>query len=147
VLAGAEPIEFAYARDMVIIFERLRDWSEVQTLESSDFNDIVLKTPLLCLKRDYVVDVLEQACDGICLCTVRVRYVPKDICRRQAIPLNCQSKAHVGRVESREMARCRQLLLLVHFWSTELRPMRSPASRILASRSTFRTHAFTVSCK
>jgi hypothetical protein len=92
---------------MVVISERLHDWGKVQTLKASDFNDIVLKTPLLCLERDYVVDVLEQACDGICLGTVRVRYIPKNARRRQAIPLDCQPKAHVEHVESRELARCR----------------------------------------
>jgi hypothetical protein len=36
-----------YIRDMVILFESLRNWREVQTLKATYFDDIVLKAPLL----------------------------------------------------------------------------------------------------
>jgi hypothetical protein len=124
---------------MVILFERLRNWREVQALKAAHFDDIVLKTPLLSLQRYYVVDVLEQARDGVRRGADCVWYIPENVRERKAVPLDCQSKAHVGRVESRAFARAVTFTLLVNFWTAEHRPMRSPANCVLASRSKFRT--------
>lgn len=88
----------------------------MQTFETSHFNNIVLETPMLRLERQHVVDVFEQSCDGVGLGGVGVWYVPQNIRGRQAIALHCQSETHVGRVDSRNVARCRQLLPQVNFW-------------------------------
>lgn len=89
---------------MVVVFERLHDRREVQTLKPCYLDNIVLQTPVLCLEWDDVVDVFEQARDGVCLCAVRVRYIPEYICGRKTIPLYRQSEAHLGRVMSRAFA-------------------------------------------
>jgi hypothetical protein len=51
-----------------------------------------------------VVDVLEQARDGVSLGAVRLGDIPDYVGSRNAVPLYCQTKPHVGRVESREVA-------------------------------------------
>jgi hypothetical protein len=104
-------------RDMIVVFERLSNWREVQALEASHFDDIVFKTPLLSLEWYDVVDVLEKARDGVCLGAVGIRDIPENVCSRKAIPLDSESKAHGGRDESREGARLSAAsVLLVNFW-------------------------------
>jgi hypothetical protein len=51
-----------------------------------------------------VVDVFEQARDGVSLRAVRLGNVPDYVGSRNAVPLYRQTKPHVGRVESREVA-------------------------------------------
>ena len=114
-------------RDMVVLLECLRHRREVQTLETSYFDDIVLQSPLLCLERYDEVDVFEKACDGVCLGAVRVRDVPKNIRGWETVALYREPQTHVARVESREVARSSVLspvVVLVNFWQLfQLGPM------------------------
>jgi hypothetical protein len=89
---------------MVVVLERLRDWRKVQTLKAAHFDDIVLQAPLLGFQRDHVVDVLEEAGDGVGLGAGRLWHVPEHVGRGDAVSLYRESKPHVGRVESREVA-------------------------------------------
>jgi hypothetical protein len=84
--------------DMVVILECLRNWREVQTLEPSYFDDIMLQAPVLCLERDYVVDVFEQAGDSVCLRAVGLGHVPEDVGGGNVVPLDGEAEAHGGRV-------------------------------------------------
>jgi hypothetical protein len=104
-------------RDMIVVFERLSNWREVQAFKTSYFDDIVFKTPLLGLKWYDLVDVLEKARDGVCLGAVRLRDIPENVCSRKAVPLDSESKAHGGRDKSREGARLSAAsVVLVNFW-------------------------------
>jgi hypothetical protein len=95
---------------MVVVLECLRNWREVQTLEPPYLDNIVLQSPLLCLERYDVVDVFEKACDGVCLRAVRVWHIPENVRSRKAVALYCEPQAHVGRVQSREVALSSSLL-------------------------------------
>jgi hypothetical protein len=96
--------------NMVVIFECLCNGREVQTLEASHLDDIMLQAPVLCFQRYYVVDIFEKAGDGIRLRAVRFGYVPEDVRSRNVIPLDGEPETHVGRVESREVALCASLV-------------------------------------
>ena len=102
---------------MVVLFQCLCNGREMQTFEAGDFNDIVLQPPVLCLERYDVVDVFEQARDGVCLRAVRLGHVPEHVGGGQAVPLYCQSKPHLGRVESRVFAL--SLLACSNFWKID----------------------------
>jgi hypothetical protein len=84
--------------DMVVILECLRNRGEVQTLEASHLDDIVLQAPVLCLEWYYVVNVFEQAGDGVRLRAVRLGHVPEDVGSRNVVPLDGEAEAHGGRV-------------------------------------------------
>ena len=68
----------------------------MQALEPSNLNNVVLQTPLLSLKWDYAVDVLEQSRDCVCCRARRVGNGPKDVRRWQVVPLNGESNTHRG---------------------------------------------------
>jgi hypothetical protein len=84
--------------NMVVILECLRNRREMQTLEASHLDDIVLQAPVLSLERYYVIDVFEQAGDGVCLRAVRLGHVPENVGGRNVVPLDGESEAHGGRV-------------------------------------------------
>jgi hypothetical protein len=109
-LAFARTVWTECLPNMVVILECLRNGREVQTLETSHFDDIMLQAPLLCFQRYYVVDIFEKAGDGIRLRAVRLWHVPEDVRSRNVVPLDCEPETHVGRVESREVALCTSLV-------------------------------------
>jgi hypothetical protein len=66
-----------------------------------------------------MVYVFEQARDGICCRADRVWHIPEDVRGRKAVPLDCQSKAHIGRVLSRVVALAVASTRFVNFWRAQ----------------------------
>jgi hypothetical protein len=72
----------------------------VHALEASNLDDIILKTPLVCLKRDYGVNVLKQPSDRIIRAVLVDGDTPKNINGRETIALYRESQPHNGRALS-----------------------------------------------
>jgi hypothetical protein len=89
---------------VVVILQRLSNRREVQALEATHLDDVVLQAPLLGLQRYHVVDVLQQAGDCVSLGAVRFRDVPEHVGGGDAVSLNSESEAHAEHVESRKVA-------------------------------------------
>ena len=95
---------------MIILFQALRYWHKMQTLESANLNNIVLKPPVLCFERHNKIDVLEQSCNRIRGRVIRIRDAPENVGRGQAVALDYKAQTHrYGRVAV-------ALELIANFW-------------------------------